>query len=91
MATNIQQSIASEVAEFLVSLPSLEDFANYKVSPGVQQYIESLVEKNSAGDLSSEERLELEKILAVSHVMTLVKTKAKHRYALESSGHEKGI
>jgi hypothetical protein len=77
MGLNIQQSIASEVSDFLVSLPILEELANYKVSAGVQQYVDSLLDKNSAGELSPEERLELEKILAVSHLMSLAKTKAK--------------
>jgi hypothetical protein len=77
MAINIPQSIASEISDFLVSLPDLEALANYKVSESLQQYIDSLLDKNSAGEISAEERLELEKILAVSHVMTLAKTKAK--------------
>lgn len=81
MAVNVQQSIASEVADFLVSLPNLQDLANYKISPEVQQYIDTLLDKNSAGELTADERLELEKILAVSHVMTLAKTKARLKLA----------
>jgi hypothetical protein len=76
MAINIQQSIFSELADFLVSQPTLEAIAAYKVSPGVQQYIDELLDKNRDGLLSAEERLELEKILAVSQVMTLTKIKA---------------
>lgn len=77
MALNIQQSIFSEVADFLVSQPTLEAIAAYQVSSSVQQHIDGLMAKNREGGLSSEERLELEKILAVSHVMTLAKTKAQ--------------
>ena len=84
MATNIQESIYLELAEFLVSQPTLEAIAAYQVSPGVQQYIDSLLEKNREGVLSAEERLELEKILAVSHVMTLTKTKAQLKLADKS-------
>jgi hypothetical protein len=76
MAINTQQSIYTELADFLVSQPSLEALATYKVSAAVQQYIDTLLERNSEGGLSPDERLELEKILAVSHVMTLAKTKA---------------
>ena len=76
MAINIQQSIFSELADFLVSQPTLEAIAAYKVSPSVQQHIDGLLEKNRDGLLSAEERLELEKILAVSQVMTLTKIKA---------------
>jgi ATP-dependent RNA circularization protein (DNA/RNA ligase family) len=81
MSVQVQQSIFSELADFLVSQPSLEELAAYKVTTGVQMHIDSLLEKNAEGQLSAEERLELEKILAVSHVMTLAKTKAKLKLA----------
>ena len=81
MTLDIQQSIYSELADFLVSQPTLEEIADYKVPPGVQQHIDVLLDKNSEGNLSPEERLELEKILAVSHLMTLAKTKAKLKLA----------
>ncbi len=81
MSVQVQQSIFSELADFLVSQPSLEELAAYKVTTGVQMYIDSLLEKNAEGQLSTDERLELEKILAVSHVMTLAKTKAKLKLA----------
>ncbi len=77
MALNIQQSIFMELADFLVSQPTLEELANYKVSSGVQQHVDNLLEKNREFGLSADERLELEKILAVSQVMTLAKTKAQ--------------
>jgi hypothetical protein len=77
MAININQSIYTEVADFLASQPTLEALAEYRVSAAVQLHIDSLLEKNREEGLSAEERLELEKILAVSHVMTLAKTKAK--------------
>jgi hypothetical protein len=46
MALNIQQSIFTELADFLVSQPSLEAIAAYQVPAGVQQYIDDLLEKN---------------------------------------------
>jgi len=81
MAIQVQQSIYLELAEFLASQPSLEAMAAYQVSPMTQQYIDSLLDKNREGGLTPDERLELEKILAVSHVMTLTKTKAQLRLA----------
>ncbi len=76
MATQIQQSIFAEVADFLVSQPGLQDLADYQISPAVQQLIDDLLDKNNTGGLAAEERLQLEKMLAVSQVMTLAKTKA---------------
>ena len=67
-----------------MSRPTLEELASYVVSQGLQQHIDTLLERNRKGRLSLDERLDLEKILAVSHVMTLVKTKAK--LILESDG-----
>lgn len=81
MALNVQQSIYSEVAEFLVSQPTLEEISAYRVSPSVQEYIDTMLEKNREEGLTPEERLELEKILAVSHVMSLAKAKAKLQLA----------
>jgi hypothetical protein len=81
MAIDFQQSVFTEVADFLVSQPTLEQWAAYKVSPGAQQHIDALLEKNCDGTLSADERLDLEKILAISHVMTLAKTKAALKLA----------
>lgn len=81
MTLNIQESIFSELADFLVSQPTLEDIAAYKVSPGIQQRIDCLLELNREEGLSREERQEMETILAMSHLMTLVKTKAKLKLA----------
>ncbi len=81
MTTDLQQSIFIELADFLVSQPSLESLANYRVSSATQQYIDTLIEKNRDGTLTADERLEMEKILAVSHVMTLTKTKAQLKLA----------
>jgi hypothetical protein len=81
MALNIQPSIFTELADFLVAQPTLEELAAYTVSPGVQQHLDARLEKNREAGLSAEERLELEKILAVSHVMTLAKTKAQLKLA----------
>jgi hypothetical protein len=77
MALNIQQSIFMELADFLVSQPTLEDITAYKVPAGVQEHIDTLLEKNRESGLSPEERLELEKILAVADVMNLAKAKAR--------------
>jgi hypothetical protein len=81
MVAHIEQSIYSELADFLVSQPTLEDIAAYKVSLSVQQYLDDLLDKNREGSLSADERRELDKLLAISHVMTLAKTKAKLKLA----------
>ena len=84
MTVNTQQSIFSELADFLVSEPTLEAVAAYRVPPNVQQHIDELLEKNNEAGLSPDERLELEKILAVADVMDLAKAKAKLKLAGKS-------
>jgi len=81
MVLNVQQSIFAELADFFVSQPSLEEIANYKVSPAIQQHIDNLLEQNREQTLSTDERLELEKILAVIQVMDLSKAKAQLKLA----------
>jgi hypothetical protein len=81
MAVNIQQSIYDELADFLVSQPTLEAIAAYQVPPAVQQHIDDLLEKNREEGLSPDERLELEKILAVTGMMDLAKAKARLKLA----------
>lgn len=81
MVLNVQQSIFAELAEFLATQPSLEELADYKVSQGIQQYIDDLLERNREEGLSTGERLELEKILAVVQVMDLAKAKAQLKLA----------
>jgi len=81
MAINIQQSVFSELADFLVSQPTLDAIAAYKVPPGVQQHIDDLLERNREAGLSSEERLELEKSMAIADVMDLSKAKARLKLA----------
>ena len=71
----------SELADFLVSQPTLEAIAEYKVPPGVQQHIHALLDKNGEGNLSPEERLELEIILAIATMMDLAKAKARLKLA----------
>lgn len=77
MSVDIQQSIFSEVADFIVSQPSLEEFINYRVSPATQQRVDLLLDKNSEEGLTAEEREEMHKLLALSHLMSLAKAKAR--------------
>jgi len=81
MVLNVQQSIFAELADFLVTQPTLEELASYKVSAGVQEYIDDLLERNREEGLSAPERLELEKILAVVQMLDLAKAKAQLKLA----------
>lgn len=45
MVLNVQHSIFAELADFLATQPSLEELADYKVSAGIQQHIDDLLER----------------------------------------------
>ncbi|MCA9883587.1 MAG: hypothetical protein H6670_12715 [Anaerolineaceae bacterium] len=81
MVLNVQKSIFAELADFMVAQPTLEEIVAYKVSSGVQQYIDDLLERNREEGLSASERLELEKILAVIQMMDVAKAKAQLKLA----------
>jgi hypothetical protein len=76
MLINVQQSIFSEIADFLVSRPTLDDLAAYRVSEGIQQHLDDLLERNREEGLSPQDRRDLEKLLTVIQLMDLAKAKA---------------
>lgn len=77
MTLDLQQSIFSELADFITSQPTLEDIIAYHISPSQQERIDDLLDRNREGMLSSEERQEMETYLIISHVMSLAKAKAR--------------
>lgn len=81
---NIQQSIFTELVDFLVSQPSLQAITDYQSPPGIQEYVDRLLEKNREEGLSPEERIELERILTLADVINLAKAKAKLKLAGEA-------
>jgi hypothetical protein len=81
MALNIQVSIFNELSDFLVSQPDLEALAAYQFSGSIQQRVDSLLERQQDGQLSREEREELDKILLLGDLMNLAKVKAKLKLA----------
>ena len=81
MAVNVQQSIFSEIAEFMVSQPSLQQLADYRISPSLQHRLDELLQRNSEGGLLADEKQELEKIMTLVDVMSIAKVKAKLKLA----------
>ena len=79
MVANIQQSIFEELADFMVSQPTLGQIAAYHISEAAEQRIHELLEKNQQATLTPDEREEMTRFLAVSHLMTLAKAKARLR------------
>ena len=81
MTINMQQSIFSELADFMVSQPTLEEIITYRASPAFEERLHDLLEKNREEGLTPDEREEMSKFLMISHLMTLAKAKARLKLA----------
>jgi hypothetical protein len=77
MALNIQQSVLSELADFIVSQPTLEAIITYSLPESLEQRAHELLEKNREESLTRDEREEMEHILAMEDMITLAKAKAR--------------
>ena len=73
----IDDMTADALSDFIVSQPTLEEIADYKVPHDQQEHMSELLDKNRRGRISDAEWAELEKALTVSHVITLAKAKAR--------------
>lgn len=73
------QSIYDEITEYMLLSPSVTEWAEYKVSVGVQERINELLAKNSDGSIALDERTEIEKILTIVDLLNIVKAKAKRQ------------
>jgi hypothetical protein len=76
-----QLAIFMELADFLVSQPTLEAIADYRVSEAVNERVHYLLEKNREEGLMPDEREEMTRFLALSHLMTLAKARARLKLA----------
>jgi hypothetical protein len=87
MLSNLRQSIFGEVADFIVSQPSLEAIIAYKMPEAMDERVHTLLEKNRETGLTPDEREEMDKFMAVSHLMILAKAKARLKLAEEQYTH----
>lgn len=60
MTTATQPQVFEEIAEFLAAFPSREQVLAFRPSPETQGRARELLEKSNTGELTDEEREELE-------------------------------
>ncbi len=73
-------NIYDELADLLASMDT-EKVLHFHASPAAQQRLEILLEKNKVNELSPSEEQELEKYMAVEHIVRLAKARARQRLA----------
>jgi hypothetical protein len=66
----------SEVLDFLASGPTLEQIAEFKASPSLQDRVEELLDKNRENGLTEQEAAEMNTFLRINHIMILLKARA---------------
>jgi hypothetical protein len=69
----VAAATASEVIEFLSHNPTPQDVLAYHVSERAQIRLQRLLALNAAGMLGEEERLELDEVQRVEHLLILLK------------------
>lgn len=69
-----------EVAEFIASLDPAK-LLELRPSPAVQERVEELIEKKKDSDLTPDEQYELDRYLALEHLIALAKVRARLRLA----------
>jgi hypothetical protein len=77
--TTILQDIPQaylEVLDFLMTRPTPEEIATFKVSPVAQTRLRSLLDKNREGTLTDSEIAELDVYEQLEHLMILMKARA---------------
>lgn len=68
------RSPIEEVAEFFARGPSIAEIAKFELSDPAQVWISELLEKEDDGTLSAEERHQLDELLVVNDLVTLIRS-----------------
>ncbi|HKI31903.1 MAG TPA: hypothetical protein VKA46_08540 [Gemmataceae bacterium] len=71
----------SDVLEALARLPTPEEVLALRASPGLQDRVEALLEKNRSAGLSPDERREWEQYQYVEHLVRIAKAEAALKLA----------
>jgi hypothetical protein len=68
-----------EVIDFIASGPSPTAVASFQLSDATNQHAELLVQREKMGELTAEEKSELDHYLELEHIMRLAKARARQR------------
>lgn len=77
MSKHAPASPIEEIVAFFASGPSQDNVATFRLSKGAQEHISALLEKNRSGTLTSEEEHELDRVMALNEVVSLIQARAQ--------------
>jgi hypothetical protein len=77
-----------EVIAFLSQGPSRKEIAAFRLSEEAQQHIRALLRKNSAGTLTPEEDHELDQMVLLDEIVSLIRARAQRPTRAQSGAVE---
>ena len=81
MALPSRQVLFDEILDFLASAPSQEDIIAFRPSDDLQARASTLLDKNRGGNLTADERVELDEFQRMNHFMTMLKARARQKHS----------
>lgn len=76
MTTSVKTTkIYDEIVDFIASGTTPESVINFKLSDIAQERLDNLVYQRTIGNLTPEEKKELDTFLTLEHIMTLAKAR----------------
>lgn len=77
MTTSVKTTkVYDEIVDFIAAGTTPQSVIDFKLSTTAQDRLEELVYKHKAGELTPEEKRELDHFLTLEHIMTLIKARA---------------
>ena len=77
MASPAALNPVTEVAEFFAGAPSREAIAAFRLSPTAHERIRALLARNAAGALSAEEERELDQMVLLDDILSLIRARVQ--------------
>ena len=68
--------VYDEIIEFIAAGTTPQSVIDFKLSAAAQERLEDLVYRHQTGELTPEEKKELDRFLTIEHIMTLIKARA---------------
>ena len=75
----VQINAYDEFVEFIISSPTLEQIADFRLSDTAEAHISTLMEASNAGQMTAEQEAEFDEYLRLEHIMRKAKIRAIER------------
>lgn len=77
MTTSVKTTrVYDEIVDFIAAGTTPQSVIDFKLSNAAQERLEDLVYRHKTGELTQDEKRELDHFLTLEHIMTLIKARA---------------